>query len=185
MQPAPTATPYFENVVERWATSGIIQIDLACEWALLEKSSRELGNSRNQQQLIRLSGARISITCCHVTHSNQDPGVTGDPGGTDCAGGALSPIVTTSTSQRLNRPTAAPDGSGAAAEAGTAAPDGGGQVAEAGTAAPDGGAAAAEAGTAAPDGGGQMAEAGTASGCGGDKAVSRSIPHIDSFSDIC
>ncbi len=51
MQPAPTATPYFENVVERWATSGIIQIDLACEWALLEKSSRELGNSRNQQQL--------------------------------------------------------------------------------------------------------------------------------------
>jgi len=149
-------------------------------------------------EFIRLSGARISITCCHVTHSNQDPGVTGDPGGTDCAGGALSPIVTTSTSQRLNRPTAAPDGSGAAAEAGTAAPDGGGQVAEAGTAAPDGGAAAAEAGTAAPDGGGQMAEAGTAapdgggqmaeagtaSGCGGDKAVSCSIPHIDSFSDI-
>ncbi len=96
------------------------------------------------------------------------------------AGGVLSPIVTMSTSQRLNHPTAA----GAQAEAGTAAPDSGGAAAEAGTAAPDSGEQVPEAGTAAPDGGGQMPEAGTASGCGGDKAVSRSIPHIDSFSDI-
>ncbi len=82
--------------------------------------------------------------------------------------------------------TAAPHSGGAAAEGpGREPPNSGRAAAEAGTAAPHSGGAVAEAGTVAADSGGAVAEAGTASGCNGDKAVSRSILHIDSFSDIC